>query len=629
MKLKRGLGFWMFLLIAINAIIGTGIFFAPGIAASVAGMNSIFSWIIATVISLFIALLLAELASIYPKAGGVYEYTQRAFGKEIGFFVGWISWVISNIVIAMLVVGGLDYLGVLFPISHGIKIIMAVAFIILINYISFKGIELSGKILVGFAIITISALTLVIISGGTAVNLEAMRAVQITSLSMALPIMVAMFYAIETFFGWETVTYLSEETKNPRKTIPKALILGTVMISILVMIVVFVSLTSVPIEEFGASNYPLLLVARNLFSERVVNIIAIFAALNILGGAASWIVSTPRLVYAMAKDKVLPESFGDVHKKNRTPYKAIIFQAAVTLLVVGSGSYWFLLDVVLPLAIIMYIIVMLAVPKLRISNPKIKRGFKAPFPFAISIIVAAVLIGALIISTTIHSLLLGFVLVSLGVPLFLIPSLGYHEKINKKISDFSAKISYFISKKKIEKDIIEHIENYISDITVERVLDLGCGVGVLTNKIAREVIPCDGRVYGIDFSKKSLKIANKISKLKDIKNVEFIYENFYNMEKSKELDKKLKKLDAVVGVGVLGHIDRLDFVLEQMNKRLRKNGKIYFVDYDYPGHFLDKYLLEHDDAIYELFESHGFKIKVWRQKKLFWTYVHIYGKKKD
>ncbi len=629
MELKRGLGFGMFLLISINAIIGTGIFFAPGIAASIAGMNSFISWIIAIVISLFIALVLAELASIFPKAGGVYEYSQRAFGKSVGFFVGWISWIISNIIIAMLTVGGLDYLGVFFPISHTLKIILAIGFILIINYVSFKGIEISGKMLIGFAIMTISALVLVMISGGLAVDLTAMRAIEITTLSAMMPIMIAMFYAIETFFGWETVTYLSEETKNPRKTIPKGLILATVIISIFVLIVIFVSLTSVNIVEFGESSYPLLLVVQNTFSQKVVSAVAILAVLNILGGAASWIISTPRLIYAMARDKVLPESFGDVHKKNRTPYKAIAFQAAVTLLVLGSGSYWFLLDVVLPLAIIMYVIVMLSVPKLRISKPKLKRGFKVPFPIATTLIISAILLGCLVISTTLQSILLGFVLVCLGIPLFIIPSLGYHEKITKKISDFSARISYLFNKKKIENDIVEHIENYLSDITVRRVLDLGCGVGVLTNRIAREVIPTDGKVYGIDFSKKSLKIANRISKLKDIKNIEFIYENFYNMEKSKKLDKKLKNLDAVVGIGVLGYIDRLDFVLEQMNKRLRKNGKIYFVDYDYPGHFLDKYLLEHDDAIYDLFESHGFEVKIWRQKKLLWTYVHIYGKKKE
>ena len=627
MALKRRLTFGMLIFLTINALIGTGIFFAPGIAASIAGVNSIVSWILAIIVSILIALVFAELASIYPKAGGVYEYSKRAFGKTIGFVVGWISWVVSNIVIAMLVVGSLDYLGVLFPISNLIKIIAAIVFVLVVNYVSFRGIEISGKILVAFSMITIAVLVLIAFSGSTALNLNNLRGISLQSYAL-LPIVVAMFYAIETFFGWESIAFLSEETKNPRKNIPKALLIGTLIISAFVLFVIFISLAAVPAGELGSSSYPLLLVASKFFSTSIVKFISILAVLTIMGGAASWIITTPRLIYAMSRDKVLPESFSRVHKKYQTPYMAILLQTAITLLVILSGSYKFLLDVALPLAIVMYAVVILSIPKLRKTHPKLKRTFKVPFPTTIPTILILLLFGAMVISTTAENLMLGFVFVLLGFPLYFIASLGYHEKIIKYFSDVFAEVSYWMNKFMIEKDIANHISNYLSDVTVERVLDLGCGVGVMTNKIAKEVIPPQGKVYGIDFSERALKIAKKISESRDIKNVEYIHENFYNLGKNKKINKKLKKLDAVVGIGVLGYIDRLDFILNEIKKRLRKNGKIYFVDYDYPGHLLDKPLIENSNEIHKLFEKHGFKIKVWRQKKLFWTYVHIYGEKK-
>ena len=429
MALKRSLSFKMLVFLTINALIGTGIFFAPGIAASIAGENSIFSWILAAVVSMLIAFVFAELSSMYPKAGGVYEYSKRAFGKTTGFFVGWISWVVSNIVIAMLIVGSLDYLTILIPFSYSVKIIAAILFVVIVNYISFRGISISGKILVGFSIITLAILALITFSGSTAINLSNLSAISKINGSTALPIIIATFYAIETFFGWETISYLSEETKNPKKNIPKALLIGTAIISAIVIMIIFVSLTSVPAGELGASKYPLLLVASKFFSPSIVKMMSFLVVLTIMGGAASWIITTPRLIYAMAKDKVLPESFGRVHKKYQTPYTAILLQMAITIMVIISGSYKFLLNVALPLAIIMYTIVIVSVPILRKRHPNLKRGFKMPLPTITTMIIVGLLFGAMAISTTVESFLLGFVLILFGVPLYLIASLGYHEKI--------------------------------------------------------------------------------------------------------------------------------------------------------------------------------------------------------
>ena len=617
----------MLVFLTINALIGTGIFFATGLAAAVAGIDSIYSWILAIICSILIALVFAELASIYPKAGGVYEYTKRAFGKPMGFCVGWISWVISNIVIAMLVVGALDYISVIFPIQHATKILLAVGIVVLFNFISFRGIEISGKMLLGFSLITMSVLFVVIFSGSSTFDLSNFSGKSFGGIPLIAPIMIGMFYAIETFFGWESIAFLSEETKNPKKNIPKALMVGTIIVSIIVILVVIAALGSVSAEELGASNYSLLLVVSNFFDPQIVKVISFFTVLTITGSAASWIITTPRLIYAMSRDKVLPESFSMVHKKYRTPHYAIFLQTVITLLIIGSGSYKFLLDVALPLVIFMYSIVILSIVKLRKDFPKLKRTFKVPVPILVTSGLVMFLIGTVAISTTLQSIVLGIVLVILGVPLYIIASLGYHEKIIRKISDWFAEVSYMVNKSAIEKDISEHITNYLSDITVDKVLDLGCGVGVVTNKIAQEVISPDGKVYGIDFSKRQLKIAEKIARSKDIKNVEYIHKNFYKISKSKKLDAKLKNLDGVVGVGVLGYIDRLEFILGEIRNRLRKGGKIYFVDYDYPGHLLDKPLIEDNELIYKLFNKMGFKVKIWRQKGLLWTYVHIYGEK--
>ena len=92
-ELKKSISFSVLVLLAINAIIGTGIFFVPGIAARIAGPASIISWILVGILALLVAACFAELVSMFPKAGGVYEYTKQAFGEFGGFMVGWIAWI--------------------------------------------------------------------------------------------------------------------------------------------------------------------------------------------------------------------------------------------------------------------------------------------------------------------------------------------------------------------------------------------------------------------------------------------------------------------------------------------------------------------------------------------------------
>ena len=154
-ELKKSISFSVLVLLAINAIIGTGIFFVPGIAARIAGPASIISWILVSVLALLVAACFAELVSMFPKAGGVYEYTKQAFGEFGGFMVGWISWLVANVTIAMLSIGCLEYLAVFIDMSHVTKTLLALLIVLFVNFVSFRGIDLSVKVLLFFSIITI------------------------------------------------------------------------------------------------------------------------------------------------------------------------------------------------------------------------------------------------------------------------------------------------------------------------------------------------------------------------------------------------------------------------------------------------------------------------------------------
>jgi len=644
MALQKKLTFGLLVLLGVNAIIGSGIFFAPGFGAKYAGPASLISWVLAAGLSILIGLCFAELSGMFPKAGGVYEYAKKSFGSFIGFTVGWSSWIVSNLAIAMLTIAGIQFLSLLIPMDTITQLIVALLFVLGFNYISYKGIGISGKILLGFSAITIVVIIMVIIGALPSVNLNNLQPFYIFGQSS---IFVALFLIMETFFGWEAISFLSEETKNARKVLPKVMILSTILVAVFVLITVFVSFTAVPWYKLSYSNVnslddyytkigsgalepqsmPLIIATTGFFSGPVLTIMIILAFLNIIGSAAAWIIATPRLIFAMARDNNLPVSLSTVHSKYKTPHYAIALQTVITILVLLSGSYELLLKVGLPLAIIMYSIVVLAIPRLRFEMPKLPRTFRIPYPRLLTGVAVAMMIIMLIFGSDIKNIILGFTLFLLGVPLYFIGSLGYRKELIKRFSDVSAYLTSLTYKFLVEEQIMDHVLNYLDDITINRVLDVGCGIGRFTNKIAKHCIPPSGKVYGIDFSNTALTIGKKYAEAHDVKNVEFIEADLYNLSKNKEVDRKLRNLDAVVGIGVLQYLTKIGSVLKGLNKRMRQDGKIYFVDYDFFSHIFDKPWIEHDQQIRKIFREAGFDIKIWRQKRLLWTYVHIYGNK--
>ncbi|MBI2652417.1 amino acid permease, partial [Candidatus Woesearchaeota archaeon] len=109
-ELKRTLGFWTILSLSIASIMGTGLFFGAGIGSSYSGNASILAWIILSIVAIYISMYFAELVSMYPKAGGIYEFSKHAYNRFFSFLMGWIAWLVGNLTTALLVVAAIDYI---------------------------------------------------------------------------------------------------------------------------------------------------------------------------------------------------------------------------------------------------------------------------------------------------------------------------------------------------------------------------------------------------------------------------------------------------------------------------------------------------------------------------------------
>ncbi|MDP3764901.1 MAG: amino acid permease [Nanoarchaeota archaeon] len=623
-ELKRVLGFWTILSLAIASIMGTGLFFGAGIGSSHSGNASILSWIILSIVAVYISLYFAELASMYPKSGGIYEFSKHAYNRFFSFLMGWTAWLVGNLTTALLVVAAIDYL-IPDPSQFWLKIGISILLILILNLIAYFGIEASAFLLVIFAIIAISVLLSVIFPGIfqiTVANYSPFFAFGISS------IFVTIFFIAESFFGWESAAYLAEETQEPEKVIPKAIILGTIIVAILGTLTAMVSLGVISWNILAASNAPLSIVADRLVGNigmKAVNIGIFFA---LVGSAAGGIITMPRLILALARDKLFIVQLSEIHEKFKTPHKAIMFQTIVSLLVFGMafGRYKALLSLLLPLGLIMYFFVIWSVPILRNKEANIKRSFSVPFAKISSFILMTfiiVVIAAWIFSdpNAVNTLKLGLSLILVAIPIYLLLEIYYNPDAIIKINDSLAYLTLLTEKIILPKSIRNEVLALLGDIKGKTLLEFGCSVGTLTMHLAEAVNP-NGRIYATDLSRKDLLITKKRLMKRGHSHVIVIHDE----HQINRVHPSIPHVDAIVSIGMMGYLQDVKKVLKEMRDLLPYGGKIVFVDYaDFFKIIPNVAWLSNDRVVEKMFRDAGFSVFVTRKKGLFWNYVYVYG----
>ncbi|MFC1728466.1 amino acid permease [Nanoarchaeota archaeon] len=624
-ELKKVLSFKVILLITINSIMGTGIYFLSSAGAKYSGPMSIISWAIMSFIALYIGMCFAELCSLFPKAGGVYEYCKQTYGRFPSFLVAWITLIAGYITIAMLIVGAIQYL---LPFEAPlIKSAISIFFILLFNFIAYRGMKTSAFMLVTFSILAITVFISLIISGSFHVSASNFSPFFVFPFSA---IFFTLFFIAETFFGWESATFLAEETKNPRKVMPKALIYGTIAIAVLAVSISVVSMGVVPWEQFGQSTAPLSDLAFALFGGIGKDIFTLAVYLAIIGAVACWVVAAPRLILALSRDRLFLPQFAKIHRKFHTPHKAILLQtiAICTLILLTMGQYTSLLVLLIPLVIVVYSFVLFAVVILRYKKPNLKRYFKVPFGKVGPILIILfnlflIVMWAIKEEHALESLTKGLSLILLGIPIYLLLEMYYNPKLIRGVSDILAYLTLWTERLALPIKIRKQIIKLLGNIKGRTVLELGCNVGTLTMHLAEEVGP-NGKVFATDFSKKEVAITQKRLMKKGHTHVTVIHDEQHH----KRVHPSIKKIHTVVSVGVLSYLPNIHHFLTDVNKKLKKGSTVCFVDYDKFFNIIpNKEWLEDDKEIRRRFKNAGFDVEVVRKKGLAWSYVLIYGKK--
>ena len=385
-------------MLMVGGIIGSGIFLTAGQIASAVHKPLYFLgvWFVGGLISLLACFAFAEMAAMYPEAGGQYVYLREAYGEFPAFLYGWMVFTVGQSgTIAALAVGFAEYFGAILPFASAHKPVLtilgrtltrgdlvATGAIVLLTYINIIGLK-RGSALVNaatwakFAAIGMFVLLGLAIGKGSwsnyAISLPldqpASLSHVISSFGVAL---IAVFWA---FDGWVYITWVSGEIKNPQKVLPRALLLGILLVGVIYMSVSVVYLYALPITRVATETTIAQAAAVALFSSNAAKWLGATIALSCFGAASSAILCSARVTYAMARDGAFFHAMGRVHPKYRTPAFSLVAIAAWSIVLALSGSYDQLYTYVMFMMVLSYVAGVAALFVLRRTRPDVPRPY--------------------------------------------------------------------------------------------------------------------------------------------------------------------------------------------------------------------------------------------------------------
>jgi basic amino acid/polyamine antiporter, APA family len=425
--LRKELNLFDAVAIVVGTVIGSGIFLIPSsIAAELNSLGTVLLvWVIGGIVTVFGALSLAELGSIYPGTGGLCTYLRHAYGPFPAFLYAWgLLFMIHSGSIAALAVGFGLYAGQILPLNTIEEKVLSAACILALTTISCVGIR-SGKLVQNLiAIAKISGLAgiilLLCIKGSRPLHVFQVpansggHAFSLAGFGIAL---VAVLFAYE---GWHIVSFVAGEMKRPQLDLPRGLFYGTATVMLIYLAANLGYYHLLSPAEIQGSNAVAAFAVGKLLGPIAKVFISFLILVSILGSMNGLILTGPRVYYAMARDGVFPRVFGQISNHYRTPMLALIIQGVWSAVLAASGSYQQLFTDVIFTAWIFYGLAVAAVLVLRRTQPQLERPFRVPAYPWLSLLFCAAAIG-LVLSTFIErpgSALIGIGLVASGIPVY-------------------------------------------------------------------------------------------------------------------------------------------------------------------------------------------------------------------
>ncbi|MCE9600607.1 MAG: amino acid permease [Gemmatimonadetes bacterium] len=428
----RRIGVFSGTLLVVGGIIGSGVFLNPAVVAQRVGTGpyTMLAWGLGAVIATLGAFIFAELGARAPSAGGGYAYLRDAFGPLPAFLYGWaLLLAIASGATAAVAVTFANYAVPLLGLGAGSERALAISAIGVFTVINIIGVAPGAVVQNVFTLLKLAAIAMLIIVGLFVTGAPDPVASAVVAAPLAVPqgffavavaIGTALVPVLFAYGGWQQTNFVAEEMVDPRRDLPRALIIGVLIVAAAYLLANLTYLDSLGVEGLAASRAPAADVMGLKFGDAGRRLIAVGIAISTAGFLNLVILVTPRVYQAMARDGVFFRRLAILHPRTRTPVAAIALQCGWSVGLVLSGTYGDLLDWV---TFADWIFFGLTAATLIVYRRREARGayFLAPFhPWSTGLFMLAaayVVLGA-IVSNPMNALR-GTLVLAAGVPVYL------------------------------------------------------------------------------------------------------------------------------------------------------------------------------------------------------------------
>ncbi len=407
-QFKRTLSFKTTMAIVVGGVIGSGIFMKPAVMASQLGSPLLLLsvWIVAGCITLFGALSNAEVAAMFPETGGQYVFFKKMYGDAFAFLYGWAAFAVFNTagnasiayvcsqytnyfialprfstVVERSFHVHLPFIGNIFPLENiGVKL-LTVSLVVVLSFINYWSVNYGGTL--QRILTALKAVAIILLIGGILFSGKGSSHNIVTSLStmphgMALisAYMAAIAGAFWAYDGWNNITFVAGEVKDPQRNIPKSLFIG---LSFCIVVYALINLAYVyvlPIHTLSISSFVASDAATVVWGTIGGSLIALMVILSTLGTTNANVLATARVTYAMGEENKWFAWAGKPQPRYNTPGNALLLNAAWSIILIFSGSFDMLTDMLIFVSWFFYGMSTLGVFILRTKMKDVERPYK-------------------------------------------------------------------------------------------------------------------------------------------------------------------------------------------------------------------------------------------------------------
>lgn len=440
--LVRAIGLGSAVLLVVGSVVGSGIFLTTGGMAALIPSASLLliAWALGGVLAITGGLTYAEMGAMFPRSGGVYVFLREAYGGLTAFLYGWASLlVVISGAMAAVAVGFAEYLSYFFPVLSTSNVVLSTAMpwgtftlsagqlvaassLAVLGAVNYVGVRIGNMVNVVLTAAKVAGLSAIPIMALVAGSVEP-SFTPVVPPEVARPIAsfgVAMIAVLWTYESWYYVTYAAGEIRDPQRNVPRALVIGVLLLMAIYLIVNLAYLYALSIDEMRGVTRIAETAATALMGPGGAAFIAATVVVSTFGCNAAGLLGGSRVLFAMAKDGVFLPAASKVHRRYRTPHIAVVALTTWSIVLALSGTYEQLFTYVMFASILFSAAAGLALFRLRRTHPGHPRPYRAwGYPWIPALFVLGSL--AFVVNTMLErpvESLAGLGLVALGIPVY-------------------------------------------------------------------------------------------------------------------------------------------------------------------------------------------------------------------